>query len=84
MKQDERLTGNVFLVLELVHDRSERYGGVSLVASVPGREGTYGRRWKAPYGILSEAQAADLAAHLTKQAMDALVLFTGVQTTLEV
>lgn len=82
MKPSERALGQVFLVLELCHDRTKTNGGVTLIASIPGREGTYTQSWEAPYGVLEEGQVIDLGARASALIMDGVISWSGSQQVL--
>jgi hypothetical protein len=69
-------------VLELCHDPGKLHGAVSVIQSIPGREGTLTWRYKAPYGIIDASQLRDLASRVAKTVEDATVAFTGAQEVL--
>jgi len=78
-KADDVRIGEPYLVLELCHDRRELLGSITVVQSIPGREGTLTWRYKAPYGIIDAGQLRDLTSRVAKVVEDATVTWTGVQ-----
>lgn len=70
---------SVFLALELVQDRNKEKGSISVVVSIPGREGTFTKRWAAPSGRISVSQATDMIGYVAMCANNALLAWTGVQ-----
>jgi hypothetical protein len=67
----------VYLVVELARSRTPDLGGWTVLASIPGREGTLSYQWLTPTGLLSEGQLADVAHRLVSLVDDAVFVVDG-------
>jgi hypothetical protein len=75
-------SSQVFLVIELEHFTRNGTSGVGAVISLPNRDGTLTREWKAPYGVLDASQAQDLSNWVAQATTNALTRWSGIQGTL--
>lgn len=84
-RTDKRKLTSSAVVLCIELEQAIGEGGCSwgVVLSRPGREGTYSRSWTNQRGQLDDKQAEDMAAYITKQSMEAMALWGGVQRTLD-
>lgn len=78
MKYEDYI-GHTFAVYELALVQDNQGCRVSVVASVPGREGAFTRTWKNTSGALSPAQLNDITAFVSRCVGDAIILKAGVQ-----
>lgn len=78
-KQSDALARSVFLVIELVHDRSVAHGGVEAVLSRPGSSVVLRKAWRAPSGLLDTHQADDLVAFVQSQLVQSMLNWHGIQ-----
>jgi len=76
------VTESCFCVMELVQDRSAAHPSIAVVLSVPGREGTFVKRWKTIQGRIDADQALDLITWVQSSANNALLAWTGTQAVL--
>lgn len=71
----------VFLVLELVQDVGPT-PAISVVASLPGRDGTMRKSWRTVQGRLDSKQTRDLLGWLELTSANALLAWCGSQEVL--
>lgn len=72
------------MVLELEHAPRGPHAGITVLLSVPGRDGTYQRTWHASNGLLDAEALKDLLAWVQLSCTHALERWTGVQEVLPV
>lgn len=81
-KQQFRDEKTVFMVLELEHAMRGPHAGVTVLLSLPGRDGTFSRTWHASNGLLDELSVKDMLAWIELSSRHALQRWTGIQETL--
>lgn len=72
-------TASVFCVIEMEQDRHPDRQSLAVVISIPGREGTFRKVWKASNGRIGVSEATDLVNWIAVAANNALLAWTGVQ-----
>ena len=72
--------GRTVLVLELCEYTTGGEQRFSIVASVPGRDGTYVQHWQAHNGAVDDATATDILARVDRWVIDAFFSLGGIQT----
>jgi hypothetical protein len=73
---------SVFMVLELEHRPRGPHAGITVLLSVPGRDGTFERTWHATNGLLDGLEVEDMIAWIALSSRHALQRWTGVQEVL--
>lgn len=74
----------VFLAIELEQEVTRMGWLYRVNVERPGRPGAFSKEWRAPSGRLSAESAQDLCNWIQATAMNALVVWGGVQEVLDV
>lgn len=83
-RRDPQTASAVILAIEIEQSVDREGWRYKVTISRAGREGTFTKEWPAPQGRLSASQARDLCGWVTTSAEQALVVWGGVQTELDV
>lgn len=78
-----RTASAVILAIEIEQTISRGEVSFCVVASRPGRDGTFSREWTRGTGSISSSQANDLVAWIGQTAWNALIAWGGVQEELD-
>lgn len=72
------------MVLEMEHAARGPHAGITVLLSVPGRDGTFSRTWHASNGLLDALALKDMLVWIQLSCTNALERWTGVQEVLPV
>jgi len=74
----KKATSHPVFCVEVIVASEGKHGAI-LIASIPGREGTFTRAWGRPERSLTESELSDLSTTVSRWVIDAMILSHGHQ-----